>query len=60
MTTKERAVRMISKLPNDATVTDIIGKLYVQLKVEKGLRELDAGKSIAHAKVKERLKKWLA
>jgi len=59
MTTKERAVRIISKLPDDATAADIIAELYVQMKIETGLRELDEGRGIGHAEAKERLGKWL-
>ena len=60
MTTKERAVRAISRLPDSATADQIMARLYVQLKVEKGLRELDEGKGISHATVKRRLRKWIA
>ena len=58
MTTKERAVRIISRLPDEVTIDEIMDRLYVQLKIEKGLRELDQGQSISHAQVKERMKKW--
>jgi hypothetical protein len=58
MTTKEKAVKIISRLRDDATIDDIMERLYVQLKIEKGLRELDEGKSLTHAQVKERMRKW--
>jgi hypothetical protein len=60
MTTKERAVRLISRLPDDVTADEIMARLYVQLKVEKGLRELDEGRGVPHETAKKRLKKWLA
>ena len=59
MTTKEKAIEIVSRLPDDATVTDIVYELYVRLKVEKGLEQLDAGEGIEHAEVKKRLAKWL-
>lgn len=59
MTTKERAVRIISQLPAEVTVEDIMDELYTQMKIEKGLRQLDAGQGIEHAEVKRRLGKWL-
>ncbi|KPJ75414.1 MAG: hypothetical protein AMK72_05280 [Planctomycetes bacterium SM23_25] len=59
MTSKERAVQIISGLPDDATAGDIIAELYVQMKVETGLRELNEGRGIPHEQVKERLQKWL-
>ena len=60
MTTKERAVRIISKLPDDATAADIISELYVQMKIETGLRQLVEGRGISRDQAKERLQKWLS
>jgi len=60
MTTKERVVRIISKLPDDATAADIISELYVQMKIETGLRQLDEGRGISRDQAKERLQKWLS
>ncbi len=59
MTTKERAVEIISRLPDDTSVADIMDELYVQMKIEQGLEQLDAGEGIEHAEVKGRLRKWL-
>jgi len=59
VTAKEKAAEVISRLPDNATVADIIGELYVQLKVEAGLRQLDESKGIEHSEAKGRLKKWL-
>ena len=59
MTTKERAVRIISQLPEGVTVGDIMDELYTQMKIEKGLQQLDAGQGIKHSEVKERLARWL-
>jgi predicted transcriptional regulator len=51
---------MISRLPDDVTAEQIMDRLYVQLKIEKGLRQLEEGQSFSHESVKRRLKKWLA
>jgi len=59
MTTKERAVRIISQLPDDVSVADIMSELYLQMKVEEGLRQLDAGEGIKHAEVVKRVEKRL-
>ncbi|MDD4889572.1 MAG: hypothetical protein PHU85_06545 [Phycisphaerae bacterium] len=60
MTAKERAVQIISRLPGEASTADIMAELYVQLKIERCLRDLDEGRVVDHATVKERLKKWTA
>jgi predicted transcriptional regulator len=59
MTSKERAVEIISRLPDDATAADIMAELYVQMKIEAGLRQLDEGRGITHDDARKRLRKWL-
>ena len=60
MTTKEAVIRLIQDLPEDATLSDIMAELYFRQKVDKGRAQLRGGQGIPHAKVKARLKKWLA
>lgn len=59
MSTKEAVIEMIRRLPDDATVPDIMAELYVRQKVDEGLRQLDAGQGIPHEEVKKRLARWL-
>jgi len=55
MTTKERAVEIISRLPDDTSVAEIMDELYVQMKIEQGLEQLDAGEGIEHEEVRKRV-----
>lgn len=59
MTTKETVIDMIQRLPNDVTVADIMAELYFRQKVDKGLRQLDAGEGVDHDEAKKRSGKWL-
>lgn len=56
---KEAVLEMVGKMPNDATIDDIMEELYVRQKIEIGLRQLDAGQSVTHEEAKARLAKWL-
>jgi len=56
---KQATLRMVRNLRDDATYEDIMYGLYVLEKIERGLRQLDEGKSIPHEEVKKKLKKWL-
>jgi predicted transcriptional regulator len=56
--TKEAVVEMIQRLPDDATVADIMAELYFRQKVDEGLRQLDAGEGIPHDEAKKRLSRW--
>ncbi len=60
MTTKQAVIQMIERLPDDASVEDIMAELYFRQKVDDGIRQLDAGEGIDHQEAKQRLDKWLS
>ena len=60
MTIKEAVLEMISRMPDDASVADIMAELYFRQKVDEGLRQLDSGQGIPHEDAKARLAKWLS
>lgn len=59
MTTKQAVIEIIQRLPEEATVDDIMASLYFRRKVDAGLRQLDAGQGLPHDEAKQRLSKWL-
>jgi len=59
MTTKERAVRAVQELPDDASIEDAMERLLFLAKVERGIQQADAGQTIPHERVKDRMAKWL-
>jgi len=59
MTTKERAVQAIQGLPDDASIEDAMERLLLLAKIDRGLEQADAGQTIPHSQVKERMAKWL-
>ena len=59
MTSKEIAIKTIEQLPEDATWEDTQERINFIAGVRKGLRELDAGKGVAHDRVKEEFAEWL-
>ena len=59
MTTKEKMLHAVEELPVDATIEDAMERFLFLAKVERGLQQADAGKTIAHAEVRERMAKWL-
>ncbi len=60
---KEEIIDLIKKLPEDATIDDIMYHLYVKKKILTGIKDIEQGKVISHEKVmenaKERLEQWL-
>ncbi len=60
---KEEIIALIRKLPEDATIDDIMYHLYVKKKILTGIEEVKLGKVIPNEQVmenaKKRLEKWL-
>ncbi|MEL7475720.1 MAG: hypothetical protein AAGJ55_05765 [Cyanobacteria bacterium J06555_12] len=54
-TAKDVARRVIERLPEQATLDDIMYELYVQQKIEAGLTAAEQGQVISHEQVKSRL-----
>jgi predicted transcriptional regulator len=57
MTTKEKILRAVNNLPDDASIEDAMDRLLFLAKIERGLQQADAGQTIAHSEVKERMAK---
>ena len=57
---KEQVLTMVERLPDDASLDDIMAEIYFKAQVDAGLRELDEGKGIPQAEVEKRMSKWLA
>ncbi len=59
MTIQEKVIRAVQDLPADASVEDAMERLLLLAKIERGIRQADAGQTIPHAQVKEKMAKWL-
>ncbi len=61
MAAKQAVQELLDRLPDDCTLDDIQYHLYVMHSIEKGLEDLEAGRTLSHEEVTERLRrKWLA
>ena len=59
MTTKQKAVKAVQALPDDASFEDALERILLLAKIERGIQQLDTGQSISHEKMKAKMKKWL-
>jgi predicted transcriptional regulator len=59
-TIKENVIDMIRRMPDDATVTDIMAELYIRQKIDVGLQQFDAGDTFTQEEVEQRLSRWLS
>ncbi len=56
--TKQAVLKMIERMPEKSSVEDIMYELYFRQRVDRGLKELAAGKTISHKQVKRSIAKW--
>ncbi|MGH8500644.1 MAG: hypothetical protein ACRERV_17805 [Methylococcales bacterium] len=54
-TAKQAARQLIDHLPDEVSWDDIMYELYVRQKIEQGLADIDAGRTVPHEQVKAEL-----
>ena len=59
MTTKQKVMNAVRSLPANASYEDVMERLLVLAKAEKGLQQADAGQTVSHEMVKQKMKRWL-
>ena len=59
MTTKQKVVKAVQALPEDASFEDALDRVLLLAKIERGIRQLDAGQSISNDKMKAKMRRWL-
>jgi predicted transcriptional regulator len=59
MTTKEKLIKVVQDLPDDASIEEVMERLLFVAKVEKGLQQADKGQTLSHDDIKEKMSKWL-
>lgn len=56
---KSSVIESISKLPDEVTLDEIVERLIVIEKIEKGRKDVQAGKVNTEGQAKTKLNKWL-
>jgi predicted transcriptional regulator len=52
---KERVLKAVRDLPEDASVEDAMERLYFLAKIEEGERQAEAGKTVSHEEAQRRI-----
>ena len=56
---KQAALKMIARMPDDASLEEIMYELFFRERVDRGLKELDKGKTVSHEEVRRSVARWL-
>jgi predicted transcriptional regulator len=57
-TFKQKIIDSIEKLPQDASLDDIMERIYFIHKIEVGLKQSEQGDVISHDEVLKKIEKW--
>jgi hypothetical protein len=55
---KSTIIHTLNELPNKFTLDEFLERLIVIGKIDQGMEEVKAGKTISHDKVKKLVAKW--
>jgi len=58
-TAKEEVREMLEQIPDDVSLEDIQYHIYVQEKIESGLKDIEEGRVLSQEEVEQRMSKWL-
>jgi len=59
MSPKDEVRKILDQMPDDATFEDIQYHVYVCQKVQRGLKDLDEGRTLTQDEMEQRMSKWL-
>jgi len=59
VTSKKDVLEVIQKLPDDASLEDIMYELYFRARVDRGLRDAREGRTISHEELLRDVAEWL-
>lgn len=58
ITLKQKVMESIDKLPPDASMDEIIERIYFIHKVETGLKQSEEGDLVDHEEVRKKIDEW--
>ena len=57
-TVKHKVLKAIEEMPQDVTFSDVMERLYLLYKIDRGLNQVEAGDTMSHEQAKKQIKTW--
>jgi predicted transcriptional regulator len=57
--TKQQVLEIVQRMPDDASLEDIMYELYLRSEIRAGLEDVRAGRTVSHEEVMDDFAKWL-
>lgn len=58
MTAKQQVMELLSSLPDDCTLDEIRYRLFLQRKVEAGIRDIETGNVYSQEQAEQEVHRW--
>ena len=55
---RDRVLRAVQEMPTDTTYEDVLERVYMIQKIERGRQQIADGQGIPHAEAKRQMKRW--
>ena len=56
---KEEVMRILESLPDDCSYEDVQYRIYLRETVDRGIRDIDAGRVVSQEEAERRAEQWL-
>jgi len=57
---KEEVMELLKEIPDDSTFEEIQYHLYVRQKIQRGIKDIEEGRTYTQEEMEKRMEKWLA
>lgn len=57
-TVRDRVLRAVEEMSSDASFDDVMERVYILQKIERGREQIAAGQGVPHAEAKRQMKRW--
>ena len=59
MLTKSNVIKTINRLPDKFSIDELVDKMILLDKIEKGIKDADNGKTISDEELDKKIEEWL-
>lgn len=58
-TAKDEVRKLLEQIPDDSSFEDIQYHIYVREKIQRGLNDMNAGRTVTQEEIEKRMAQWL-
>jgi hypothetical protein len=55
---KDRVLRAVEEMPDDISFEEVMERIFILQKIERGRQQIAAGEGVPHDQAKRQMKRW--